>query len=896
MTEYAFLDQYLKEHRKWVLEDFADDERKEILDPLPVAYKAPEILKALEALGLSTETVWSHQALALEALAQGKSVGSTTPTASGKSLAFQLSSLKKMLDDANSTVLTFFPVKALNSDQSGYWETAYEAAGVQDTLVKMDGNNPLDTREDLFKDARTLITTPDFFHAWFMREMKNPKHQDFIKHLSQVNIDEAHLYDGYFGTTFSFMMRRVRALRNMLRERDGLPKQDLQIVAASATMEDPQSFLHQLAGTSKGKGLVAIGPEQCGSPSAERRIMRVDADKRTHLTSSVDTVLELLRNDPDEKVILFMDSRKGVEEKTLQINRYINGRAADFPGLNLGAQDICLPYRSGYSGEDRERIERQFKDPKNPSRVLVSTSASEVGINIPGVKYVVNAGIPVQQSSIVQRGGRLRGGGLVIYVGQHDEPNVIQNAFQTRPKDPTLHRTHEAAQFQGAMCLIDEIRAAGFEPENVEPKKHATWPKGFIGHYESVVNESPLPEHLEAMRGMGKKLPQLKFSLRTSDGEPRRVITFRKDKFVTLERLSPSVFMKEAHPGAVFIQRGRSYRIGAETDAGNFVAKREESRSKTYPMLKSGVSVYLNKGSVPEIKCDPDTGDFIASVDMQVTNTLLGFTETTFEGEEIPHFYGPESKYAKSSIKLPQKLKGFVMKFQDLEGESNEDLRRMLAREFRRIVCGHYDLSQADLQVGATNLTIGYNGFSRFSGEDSLVVYDRSSSFMGMSHLLTSRFGKACTIIEKRTKSKRLKELTGHLKDWSKKLVNAELPNFPDAARIHLPEEAPEGFAHALYNGSIVRTEEKDRPTYYAKVHGVKTYAGQVLYDVEEVSVGRYRRTQSSQHGSVTRAIPANKINVLPKQYHLWSMVDLQTGEYVSPDAYGEAPKLQGLV
>ena len=623
MGRHEFLDTFLVRNSFPVVEDFMDKDRPEKLAALSAGYDIPEVNRALEALGLDPQRLWSHQVDALEAVDAGLATSITTPTVSGKSVVFYLPTIKMLVEDPHATAMTLYPMKALNADQKISWDKVSEGAGIPSGVIaRVDGSDPIDTRDELFKDARMLISTPDAVHSWFMHFLSNPKHQDFLANLKLLNIDETHLYDGYFGTSFSLLVRRMRILRSVLREKRGLPKDDgFQVVSASATMSDPQTFLHQLTGTAKGKNLYDIGPDECGSPSKSRRIMRVRSPFEKREARSIEIVTEILKSDPHAKIMLFIDSRANVERKTRMINGVLRKRADEFPHLNFPDpseddnqfESPFLPYRSGFTAAERATIERKFRDPKSNARVLVTTSATEVGIDIASVEYVINASVPAMNSSIVQRAGRLRGNGVAIFVGKSTRgKSVIEQAFEKPPRDPVLYRTHEGAQYQNAMCLEHELRAIGVDPATVNPADHCTLPKYFVGRYRDIVNDVPLDSYIASVLKPGRDKPHYAFPLRSSEGQSVRVLAYKRGDpaldiqsgLRTLEDLSMSHYMQEAHPGAILLHAGLPYRIqGAPTENNNVIARREKTLNTTSPIIHSTASVFLSQYSASKIQC-----------------------------------------------------------------------------------------------------------------------------------------------------------------------------------------------------------------------------------------------------------------------------------------------------
>src|SRR5712692_1694050 len=86
--------------------------------PVPAAFPGtldPRLQGALRARGI--EYLYSHQARCWELVEKGHSLVVVTPTASGKTLCYNLPVLQALLERADARVLYLFPTKALAQDQ-----------------------------------------------------------------------------------------------------------------------------------------------------------------------------------------------------------------------------------------------------------------------------------------------------------------------------------------------------------------------------------------------------------------------------------------------------------------------------------------------------------------------------------------------------------------------------------------------------------------------------------------------------------------------------------------------------------------------------------------------------------------------------------------------------------
>jgi DEAD/DEAH box helicase domain-containing protein len=200
--------------------------------PLP-----PALQSALRGTGV--HQLFTHQALAINAIRAGKHVILSTGTASGKTLAYNVPVLEAILSDRHARALYLFPTKALAQDQlRGLGELAPPAVG-RKRYGTYDGDTSQAARSRLRREANILLTNPDMLHLGIL-----PNHTlwaDFFANLRFVVLDEAHVYRGVFGSHVGCVLRR---LWRICARYGSAP----QIVACSATIANPGEHLRRLAG------------------------------------------------------------------------------------------------------------------------------------------------------------------------------------------------------------------------------------------------------------------------------------------------------------------------------------------------------------------------------------------------------------------------------------------------------------------------------------------------------------------------------------------------------------------------------------------------------------------------------------------------------------------------
>ncbi|MDH5491164.1 MAG: DEAD/DEAH box helicase, partial [Myxococcales bacterium] len=176
-------------------------------DSRPFPEQLPAALRlALERRGI--ETLYSHQAEAYERALAGEDWVVSTPTASGKSLCYNLAVLTRMLEDESVRALYLFPTKALSRDQEEAFRQLAREAGAREGAITYDGDTPGDARRAARERAGVILTNPDMLHAAIL-----PHHTSwarFFSKLSYVVVDELHTYRGVFGSHLANVLRRLQ--------------------------------------------------------------------------------------------------------------------------------------------------------------------------------------------------------------------------------------------------------------------------------------------------------------------------------------------------------------------------------------------------------------------------------------------------------------------------------------------------------------------------------------------------------------------------------------------------------------------------------------------------------------------------------------------------------------
>ena len=371
----------------------------------------PALIAALEARGIAAP--WEHQATAASLAADGTHVVVATGTGSGKSLAYQLPALTRLLTDQRATALYLSPTKALAADQL----RAVARLGLEGIRpATYDGDTAREEREWIRQHSRLILTNPDMLHHALL-----PGHArwaSFFRRLAYVVIDECHAYRGVFGSHVAHVLRR---LRRIAARYGGSPT----FVLASATSGDPADAASRLIGlpvtavtedaSPRGATTFALW-EPPLQPADVDPMDFVDAElpqvRRSALRETADLLTDAVV--AGTRTLAFVRSRRGAEVVATVTRRQLDEAV---PGL--GAR--VAAYRAGYLREDRRSIERALLSGELLG--LASTNALELGVDLVGLDAVLICGYPGTRASLWQQAGRAgRAGGeaLAVLIARDD--------------------------------------------------------------------------------------------------------------------------------------------------------------------------------------------------------------------------------------------------------------------------------------------------------------------------------------------------------------------------------------------------------------------------------------------------------------------------------------------
>ena len=406
----------------------------------------PAIAGALSRRGIAQ--IYSHQKAVWDELRRGRHVAVVTPTASGKTLCYNLPVLQALLRDKKGRALYLFPTKALSQDQQSELNELISPEGELPIRISTyDGDTPESLRVAARDQGRIIISNPDMLHAGVLPN--HPRWIKFFSNLKYIVIDEIHAYRGVFGSHVANVIRRLRRVAAFYGSRP-------RFILCSATIANPRELAETLIGDR-----VAL-VDRNGAPQGEKRIIlynpplvdAVQGVRRSVVTESRRWMLALLKG--GIKTILFAHSRV----KTEVAASYVNG---DLANIFTGNSRIRVEaYRGGLLPNERREIERGLRD--GTIQGVVSTNALELGIDIGGLDASVVAGFPGSFNSFWQQSGR---------AGRRGDSSIAIFVASSSPLDQFIMNNPEwffrKSAEEGRIdpnnpyILTDHVKCAAFE-------------------------------------------------------------------------------------------------------------------------------------------------------------------------------------------------------------------------------------------------------------------------------------------------------------------------------------------------------------------------------------------------------------------------------------------------
>ncbi len=506
----------------------------------PLPESLPDVVReGLRAQGV--DALYSHQVEALGHVDAGHDVVVATPTASGKTLVYNLAVLSALHRDPEARALYLFPTKALAHDQVHAVRALADACGVEVAAHTYDGDTPGDARRAIRAAAKVVVTNPDMLHAGIL-----PLHDRWhglFAGLRYVVLDEVHAYRGVFGSHVANVLRR---LLRVARYHGADPR----FVMCSATIANPAEHAARLVE----RPVKAV--TESGAPRGRRTFYvynppLVDGARGVR-QSYVQAARRLARALVAEQVptIVFANSRLGVERLT----RHLQGDVAKDGGDPEGVAG----YRGGYLPDHRRAVEAGLREGR--IRAVVSTNALELGVDVGQLEACILAGYPGSVASSLQRAGR---------AGRRDAPAAVVLVARSEPTDQYIASRpefffeaspeHARVEPDHLLVVADHVKCAAFEL----PFELGEQLGGFAATEQVLgwlASRRVVRQGLRRWQWTGSPYPAQGVGLR-SIAEGNFTVHDRAHEHVVVGEVDYHVAASTLYPQAIYLVSGRAYQV-----------------------------------------------------------------------------------------------------------------------------------------------------------------------------------------------------------------------------------------------------------------------------------------------------------------------------------------------
>ena len=759
--------------------------------------------------------LWSHQVEALSGLGRGENVVISTGTASGKSLVFQALAMHKVLLDPSARVVVFYPLLALVADQLRGWRRMAHAVNLDESVIgQIDGTVDVRARDDILARSRVIVMTPDVCHAWLMSRLATPVVKNFVGALSTIVMDEAHTLEGVFGSNFAFLMRRLTAARNQL-VGTGPETAPLQLVAATATISNPEEHMRKLTGAD----FRVVDHDADGAPHHDRLIAHIACPEGEEIQLATTLQERVLSSGTDGGFITFMDSRKGVETLAM----------ASQPNIEELAKDpTVVPYRAGFTSQDRQKIEGQLR--RGQLRGVISTSALELGIDLPHLRVGFNLGVPATRKSYRQRLGRVgrNGPGAFVVIAS---PNAFRRygttfrEYHDMSVEPSyLYLDNRFVQFAHGRCLADE-RDALAAP--VALPARVQWPGGFREIYDAARPGGSRPPEFDAVAQLGGDTPQRGYPLRNV-GELNYQIKIHEDAD-NIGNVNQSQALRECYPGATYLHNSRAYEVLAwRSNAFNpFIRVKNTSPMRyTRPRISTWINTGLTATDVIEGHILEGESGFLAECQMLITERVEGY----IDAQGRFHSYQELRQHNPNMIARQRNFRtsGVVL---CIDQEWFKSVKSTFVDRLVEVFVHEHSVQSYDIGSAATNISIrGLDGQRLHGG--CVAVFDQTYGSLRLTEKLYLEFSLILERLSAAADSETDQDL--NILGPVIELLKAEFANFTRGVLdSRSAQDSPTGYEQVFTEGSRVCYREKGAIATDVEIIQPTMMDGVLMYQVK---------------------------------------------------------------
>jgi DEAD/DEAH box helicase domain-containing protein len=520
----------------------------------------PDLRRALVARGITR--LYTHQEECYRNARAGRNMVVVTPTASGKTLCYNLPVLQTLLEDADAKALYLFPTKALSQDQQAELNALVTRGEIPVKIYTYDGDTPGSIRISARQNGRIVISNPDMLHTGILPN--HPKWIKFLQNLRFVVIDEVHTYRGVFG---SHMTNLIRRLKRVLRFYNTRPL----FICCSATIGNPLELTRAVI--EEEAELV----DRNGAPSGAKHLIfynpplvdPVQGIRRGVVNEAQKLAVNFLQ--AGVKTIVFARSRV----RTELIASYIRKALANV--YNDNRRIRVESYRGGYLPNERREIERGLRE--GEIRGVVSTNALELGIDIGGLDAAILAGFPGSIASSWQQAGRAGRSASVSLAVIIASASPLSQYIINHP-EYFLGASPESGWINAdnMFILLDHLKCAVFEL----PFGQGEGFPGPVGELLSYLEENGVIRLSgDTYYWSDRSYPAEQISLRSATSENVVIVNRTRGKHEVIGEMDRPSAKELLYDNAIYLHRGEQY-VVTKLDIENKRCHVEESSADYY--------------------------------------------------------------------------------------------------------------------------------------------------------------------------------------------------------------------------------------------------------------------------------------------------------------------------
>jgi DEAD/DEAH box helicase domain-containing protein len=557
-----------------------------------------EIRALLPVVGV--DRLFKHQVDALKKIRQGANVLVATPTASGKSLIYNLAVLEALLKNPDSRALYLFPLKALEQDQLKSLSLLLKNFGKRKISARIyDGDtSPFRRKQIRAKVPEILITNPDMVHSGILAYHQG--WEKLFENLAFVILDEVHTYRGIFG---SHMNQVIRRLKRLCTHYGSKP----QFILLSATVNNPKSF---------GESLIEESVEvvdASGSPKSGRHFLFMNPVSSPNFSAA-----RLFTHCVQHgfRTIAFAQSRKITELIHVWVSQ-----------LSPRLRSKISSYRAGFMPEERRTIERKLATGELLG--VVSTSALELGIDVGYLDICLLVGYPGTMINTWQRGGRVGRSGRESMIILVAKPDALDQYFIKHP-DHFFERPFESALLDPHNPYVVEAHlpcAAAEKPLTLQDSRW--WPKDLACHLETLERKGFMTRTVEGEPAWYpvRNNPHQGVNIR-SVGQSFTI--FEQETGQAVGTVDGFRAFKECHPGAVYLHRARQHLVQhLDLEKHDIIARPTELHYFTRALSEKETEI------LEVLRSKPAAQFLVREGRVKVTERVTGYEKRALPGQEL---------------------------------------------------------------------------------------------------------------------------------------------------------------------------------------------------------------------------------------------------------------------